>query len=399
MGKVLVVDDTTGVHEMLRALFSTIGVDDVYTTSAVDAIEIYRGGGIDVVLTDIRMEEMDGISLLRKLKKMDPNCVVILMTAIDRKDDVLAALKLGAFDFFVKPFLVNEFTASLKRAFTERSRLVAMSESGGAGAALADAGLGAAELEQLKEIRRQIDERREQLALEEFELEERRRSFEQRIEEFEKRDAEVRKRADEIEKSKAAFAAEVKQRLAVVEAREAEAREAQARIEAQLLALDEAGLSVGGAAAGAAGGGSLSDEEFERRMRTLDEREEQLAEREAFLEQSENALFDKGQQIQELETELEHRRDELDRRERQIAERAAASGGSGGGSGLSAEDAAEIERIRAEMEKHAAELSMREAAIKKRERNLSKAEALIRAREKYLQVSESILFERENEAR
>lgn len=72
MPKVLVVDDATGVHDMLRTLFSTIGIDDAYATSGVQALEIYKKGGIDVVLSDIRMEQMDGITLLRRLKNWIP---------------------------------------------------------------------------------------------------------------------------------------------------------------------------------------------------------------------------------------------------------------------------------------------------------------------------------------
>lgn len=120
MPRILVVDDELGVHEMMRSLFATLEVEDEYVTNGADALERYQTGGFDVVLTDVRMEKMDGLELTRKLKAFDPAAVVVLMTAYDRKDDVLTALKLGVFDFFVKPFKINEFLGSVKRALRQR---------------------------------------------------------------------------------------------------------------------------------------------------------------------------------------------------------------------------------------------------------------------------------------
>lgn len=105
---------------MLRSLFASLEMEDEYVSNGVEALERYRKGDIDVVVSDIRMEKMDGLALTRKLKALDPAVVVVLMTGYDRKEEVLKALKLGVFDFFLKPFMINEFIDSIQRGIRQR---------------------------------------------------------------------------------------------------------------------------------------------------------------------------------------------------------------------------------------------------------------------------------------
>jgi DNA-binding NtrC family response regulator len=127
MPAVLIVDDLLSIHEMLDAVIQPTGFATAFSTDGEKALVRYKAEKFDVVLADIDMKPMDGITLLKQLKQYDPNCVVIIMTAYASTDSAIQALKFGAFDYLQKPFKVDELIATLKRgmecrkASTERS--------------------------------------------------------------------------------------------------------------------------------------------------------------------------------------------------------------------------------------------------------------------------------------
>ncbi len=115
MPSVLIVDDLTSIHEMLEAVIQPIGFTAAFATDGSKGLERYKAEKFDLVLVDVQMKPMDGITLLRELKKHDPHAVVIVMTAYASAAYALDALKLGAFDFLQKPFKVDELISALKR--------------------------------------------------------------------------------------------------------------------------------------------------------------------------------------------------------------------------------------------------------------------------------------------
>lgn len=115
MPSVLIVDDLTSIHEMLEAVIQPIGFTAAFATDGTKALERYKADKFDLVLVDLKMAPMDGISLLREIKKMDAQAVVIVMTAYASTSYALDALKAGAFDFLQKPFKVDELISALKR--------------------------------------------------------------------------------------------------------------------------------------------------------------------------------------------------------------------------------------------------------------------------------------------
>jgi DNA-binding NtrC family response regulator len=115
MPSVLIVDDLTSIHEMLEAVIQPIGFTAAFATDGSKALERYKAEKFDLVLVDVQMKPMDGITLLRELKKLDPHAVVVVMTAYASTSYALDALKLGAFDFLQKPFKVDELISALKR--------------------------------------------------------------------------------------------------------------------------------------------------------------------------------------------------------------------------------------------------------------------------------------------
>ncbi len=107
---------------MLGAVFSTVDAEPVFVESGAEALRRYEEGDIDVVFSEVRLPQIDGLVLTRKLKRKDPDAVVILSTALERKSDLLGAIKLGVFDFLVKPFGAREFAESISRAVAFRQR-------------------------------------------------------------------------------------------------------------------------------------------------------------------------------------------------------------------------------------------------------------------------------------
>ncbi len=115
MPSVLIVDDLLSIHEMLDAVIQPTGFATAFATDGEKALARYKQERFDLVLADIDMTPMDGITLLKQLKLYDPNAVVIIMTAYASTESAIQALKSGAFDYLQKPFRVDELIATLKR--------------------------------------------------------------------------------------------------------------------------------------------------------------------------------------------------------------------------------------------------------------------------------------------
>ena len=115
MPSVLIVDDLLSIHEMLDAVIQPTGFSTAFATDGEKALARYKQEKFDLVLADIDMKPMDGITLLKQLKQYDPNAVVIIMTAYASTESAIQALKFGAFDYLQKPFRVDELIATLKR--------------------------------------------------------------------------------------------------------------------------------------------------------------------------------------------------------------------------------------------------------------------------------------------
>jgi len=120
MPAVLIVDDLVSIHEMLEAVIQPTGFSTSFATDGEKALVRYKAEKFDLVLADIDMKPMDGITLLKQLKIYDPNAVVIIMTAYASTESAVQALKFGAFDYLQKPFRVDELIATLRRGLEFR---------------------------------------------------------------------------------------------------------------------------------------------------------------------------------------------------------------------------------------------------------------------------------------
>jgi len=120
MPSVLIVDDLVSIHEMLDAVIQPTGFATSFATDGEKGLIRYKAEKYDLVLADIDMKPMDGITLLKQLKLYDPSAVVIIMTAYASTESAVQALKYGAFDYLQKPFRVDELIATLRRGIEFR---------------------------------------------------------------------------------------------------------------------------------------------------------------------------------------------------------------------------------------------------------------------------------------
>jgi len=114
--RVLVVDDAIFMRMKLKDILEKNGFEVVAEAqNGIEAIEKYKAEKPDLVTMDITMPEMDGISALKEIKKIDPNAKVIMCSAMGQQSMVMEAIQSGAIDFIVKPFDVDRVSQSLNK--------------------------------------------------------------------------------------------------------------------------------------------------------------------------------------------------------------------------------------------------------------------------------------------
>jgi len=122
MKKVLVVDDEPGLRQSLGLLLSDAGYAVTAESDGRKALERALAEPFDLVLCDVRMPEMDGLTFLRTYRTRGGVALVIMMSAYGGEDAALAAMKEGAYDYLPKPFRPDEVVLTLRKA-EERERL------------------------------------------------------------------------------------------------------------------------------------------------------------------------------------------------------------------------------------------------------------------------------------
>jgi len=120
--RVLVVDDEKSMRELLAITLERQGYEVSVAEDGEVAIQAVRRDGFDVIITDLRMPNADGLQVLRAAKEHTPETVVIVITAVGSTETAVEAMKLGAYDYITKPFKLDEIHVIIRRAL-ERKRL------------------------------------------------------------------------------------------------------------------------------------------------------------------------------------------------------------------------------------------------------------------------------------
>ena len=113
MAKVLVVDDEPAAVELLVEFLSSKGYEVLTATNGEEALQRVKEDRPHLVLLDIRMPKMDGMEVLRRIREIDPEMGVIMVTAVNEEDVGRKALEMGAFDYIVKPLDLKYLERSL----------------------------------------------------------------------------------------------------------------------------------------------------------------------------------------------------------------------------------------------------------------------------------------------
>lgn len=121
--RILVVDDDEITCNLLEEVLSKEGYGVDRALSGREAIDKGDGGPYDVVLTDIRMLEVDGMEVLKAYRKKSPETAIIMMTAFGSIETAIQAIKEGAYDYVSKPFKLDEIRLTIRHAL-EHKRLV-----------------------------------------------------------------------------------------------------------------------------------------------------------------------------------------------------------------------------------------------------------------------------------
>jgi len=118
--KIMVVDDEKSMREFLEIMLKKEGYDVASFDSGEAAVERFKKAPCDLVITDLRMPGMGGVNLLKAMKGLDNGVMVIMITAYASVDSAVEAMKSGAYDYFTKPFNVEEIKLNIKRALEVR---------------------------------------------------------------------------------------------------------------------------------------------------------------------------------------------------------------------------------------------------------------------------------------
>ncbi len=117
---ILVVDDEHGV----RQSFNMILKDEynlLLAGTGQEAIDIFTNNSVDMILLDICLPDSDGLELLEKFKEADPKTEIIMVTAVNEVQTAVKAIKLGAYEYIIKPFIVDDILTVIGRALEKQS--------------------------------------------------------------------------------------------------------------------------------------------------------------------------------------------------------------------------------------------------------------------------------------
>ncbi len=115
-GIIHVIDDEPIIHEVLGELLTSEGYAVELSSNGEEALKKQPDFEFDLILLDLLMPGMDGITVLKKLKDVDPSAVIIIITAYASVESAIEAMKIGAFDYIQKPFKHDELLLTIQRA-------------------------------------------------------------------------------------------------------------------------------------------------------------------------------------------------------------------------------------------------------------------------------------------
>src|SRR3954470_21296917 len=121
MARLLIVDDEPKLGKMLAQMLERDGCEVERVQSGQAALDRLRAERFDVVVTDLKMPDVDGLQVLQEAKRGAPSTEVMLMTAYASTETAVEALREGAADYLTKPFSMDEFRIRVRRLLDKKS--------------------------------------------------------------------------------------------------------------------------------------------------------------------------------------------------------------------------------------------------------------------------------------
>ncbi|MEW5995779.1 MAG: response regulator, partial [Candidatus Zixiibacteriota bacterium] len=128
--KVLIVDDESIVLSLVRDALEDENYEILTAARSLEALKILKAEKIDLVVTDIRMPDMNGIDMVRKARSIQPDIGVIFMTGYANLNSAKDAIKQGALDYILKPFELDEIRRAVNKAAQKLQKEAAEKDSG-----------------------------------------------------------------------------------------------------------------------------------------------------------------------------------------------------------------------------------------------------------------------------
>jgi response regulator RpfG family c-di-GMP phosphodiesterase len=121
---ILIVDDDRQVRDVLNQIFLSAGYNCLLAQNGGEGVEVFQAARPPLVVTDLKMPVMTGIELLRRVRQLDEDAAVVVLTGAGDVKTAIDSLKLGAYDFILKPVNVDELLIAAERALERRTLLI-----------------------------------------------------------------------------------------------------------------------------------------------------------------------------------------------------------------------------------------------------------------------------------
>ena len=103
---ILVVDDESTIRESLRLVLEEEGYETSIASDGKEALDLIKVNDFDIIITDLKMPEIDGMALIRQCQQICPQTSIIIITAHGSLESAIEALRIGAYDYILKPFVL-----------------------------------------------------------------------------------------------------------------------------------------------------------------------------------------------------------------------------------------------------------------------------------------------------
>src|SRR5688500_60315 len=117
---ILIVDDDAAMCDFLREELERESFTVEVANGGRAGVARVKQGGVDLVVSDVKMPDLDGLDLLREIRAVEPSPYVITITAFGSIDTAIRAVKLGAYDYVTKPFELDQLLLTIDKALSER---------------------------------------------------------------------------------------------------------------------------------------------------------------------------------------------------------------------------------------------------------------------------------------